>query len=71
LASTGVAPISIGFGQTGCKKIGLDADGDPKARKQLDALNAEFTTLAGEIESIKGAIAEAQLEAPYAPDFNG
>jgi hypothetical protein len=35
------------------------AEGDSKARKQLDALNAEGATLAGELEAIEAAIAEA------------
>jgi hypothetical protein len=36
------------------------ADGDAKARKQLDALNAEGVTLAGELQAIEAAIVEAQ-----------
>jgi hypothetical protein len=37
----------------------VHADGDAKARAKLDKLNAESATLAGEIESLDGAIAEA------------
>jgi hypothetical protein len=44
------------------KQIGFAvfADGDSKARKQLDALNAEGATLAGELEALEAAISEAQ-----------
>ena len=37
----------------------VHVDGDAKARAKLDKLNAESATLAGEIESLDGAIAEA------------
>jgi chromosome segregation ATPase len=43
------------------KTIGfrVHADGDAKAREQLEALNADAAALAGETESLTGAIAEA------------
>jgi hypothetical protein len=43
------------------KRLGYEvfADGDSKARKQLDALNNEGAALAGELESISAAVEEA------------
>jgi multidrug resistance efflux pump len=38
----------------------VHAEADPKARKHLDALNAEGATIAGELESVTAAISEAQ-----------
>jgi hypothetical protein len=44
------------------KKIGFAvfADNDAKARRQLDALNVEGATLAGELEALESATSEAQ-----------
>jgi hypothetical protein len=43
------------------KKLGFAVfgDGDGKARKQLDALNLEGATLAGEIQALEAAVVEA------------
>lgn len=38
----------------------VHADADPKARKRLDALNAEAAHIDGDLQSLDAAISEAQ-----------